>query len=734
MNILDFNNLSDNFPGNFFEESFELELYFKPILVADTMINSIGTLHCNKFSTFIYALKNSISENPNYKRKIIIHFANDCTNYDITLIGIIALFRISFPTIEFEIKLPYDEGGGVHAKFRDNLFFIKNWYLNLTHQNLFSVYNEVSLLSQAKEPNSPSQLIFLITQKTFYEYFVSTDSSWDATKLFESVNRPHLAKSIKNTVKDFQSQGESQADTNYRIFRYLVKEYNNKIQWGNNNRLFYQEYLKMLCNFDLSNEVFKKFRGDDFEYINLTKFTKGGFKELEMSRLKDGFQGIINRLLPQPSFFIFLFSFLVNRNIGTVIIRDEIKDEKIIKNKVIVLLDRLNELFEFTKNLFLGIREIARNIIDHTETKTGILTARVYSANSLFEIKGRDNLTKFSDQLSKYSEELDKLQIENFNNQDKYFLDLTIFDEGKDGVISKTISNIKNLSFDDIENMELYAKDILQLSTGEITFSDFFNTKQIKLYHHAVKTASHWGLIIFSNLINKNRGFLYASSRNFFDPRIIDSFQSFFESIFEINNEINPFSIGTYINIILPLDRTQGLIDETKQILRIKEPNFSATNYHTLLNYRYVYDLTVADEKEENLLIQFRISDFLNEKINLIYRSEIDVADQVGQKVKELYLRNKFFIPVLDFENCSDDFDQSKLLRFLGKLQLTFDIGSLIITNVKAINILPLKDIVNLRDSTINNVHFWDENHFVLIFSYSYDHYCPVISQTISID
>jgi len=721
MNILDFENINDSYSKNFFEKSFILNLEFKPYLVKDLIINSVGTAHCNKFSSFIHALKVTITENPDYNRRINIHFANDCINFDITLVGIIALFKNSFPTIKFEIKLPIDEGGGIHAKFRDNLFFLREWYLNFTNQELFTFYNEKSLVSKINEPNFPSQLIFLITQNSFNEYFVSTNSSWNANKLFDNIDKKRVAESLKIALNDNNLKGESLAETNYHILRGIIRKFNNDLKWENNNRIFYQEYLRMLSNFDLSNEIINNIESSDFENIRFEKFIKGGFKHLEMSNLKDGFQLVISKLLQQPSFFIFLYCFLVNRNIGTAIIKDEIDNGKVTKNKVSVLLTRLNELFEFTKNLFHGIREIARNIIDHTETKTGVLTGRVYTSNSLFEIKGRDDLTEFSNCLKIYSTALNNLKIENYNSKDNYFLDLTIFDEGQDGVVKKTISNIRNLSRSNNYNPDLYAKDISLLSNGEIRLSDFFNVNEIKLYHHAVKTASHWGLIIFSNLINKNNGFFTVSSRNLFDSKLIDSCFAYLGNNSETNKVINPFYIGTYYNIILPLDRNQGLKDETKQILKAKEPNFSATNYHTLQKYKYLCDIDMLKGSYDKLLVNIPIVRFLNDKVALTYRGEIDIADLVGLRIKELCSKNKYFIPVLDFDLCSDDFDQSKLLRFLSRLQLTFDIDNLIVTNVKATNIAPLKEIINIDDNTLNDAHFWNENYFVLIFSYNLD-------------
>ena len=240
---------------------------------------------------------------------------------------------------------------------------------------------------------------------------------------------------------------------------------------------------------------------------------------------------------------------MVNRNIGNVRIEEIILDgRRIQKHKV--LISRIYEIYEFTKNLFLGLRELARNIIDHTDTGIGVLTARINSSNTLFELKGKDNFNEVGFELSQYAEKINLLNNSNLDTKRQDFLDISIFDSGNEGVISKTISNIKKIYKINSEHIDLYEEDLNKLEKGEVTFSAFFNTNDFLLNHHAIRTASHWGLIIFSNLINKNKGLFSASSHSYKSENSFDNCFSFFNTTSNVLNPSVAFEYGTFYNII----------------------------------------------------------------------------------------------------------------------------------------------------------------------------------------
>ncbi len=107
------------------------------------------------------------------------------------------------------------------------------------------------------------------------------------------------------------------------------------------------------------------------------------------------------------------------------------------------------------------------------------------------------------------------------------------------------------------------------------------------------------------------------------------------------------------------------------------------------------------------------------------YRIENSIALKVAEYIKQIEPGQKKFIPVLDFHNCEEIFDQSKLFRFLAELQKQIDIYSIVIINIKQEVVKDLfKKLTeafpeNKSDNDeIYKKAFWNKEHFILIYSY----------------
>lgn len=93
-----------------------------------------------------------------------------------------------------------------------------------------------------------------------------------------------------------------------------------------------------------------------------------------MNKLKFVIEPILRKLRCAPM-LILLFPILISYNLD--------KTVKDYDNYV----TRLSGLYQFSRNLYLGLREIARNVIEYTPTKLGILTGRVYISHVLLQVK-----------------------------------------------------------------------------------------------------------------------------------------------------------------------------------------------------------------------------------------------------------------------------------------------------------------------------------------------------------
>lgn len=706
LKLLEYRRLDDWFSQDFFKGDFRLNVSLTAEPIADDFNYVIGSKHTSLLSKLLGDISPKITENPNNDRRIALIIANDLTNFDMDFFGVLALVRPRFPSIKIEIALRDKSDFGSYARFRDSLSKLTNFYELLSGQRLFSIKNEASFHSDLKEPEDPL-LIFPVNTASFNSFFIETNHTWNGSDIFNTIDRRELS----SLVGQLTGTGSTAADQNFAKVAELIKKLAGKINFKNNNPTFYSEYLYMLANLNLLQEEFN-FLGQAKMGFNFQPFEKGGFGS-KMAEVQIRALETLNELKEYPSFMIFLFSVLVNRNIGTIVIKSE-TDGKNASGKADLFIHRFNELFEFSKNIFLSIRELARNIINHTESRSGVITGRVYSAENLPQLKENET---FDRGLTSYLTQLD-IKRKSYH-KGKYFFELSIIDEGKIGIVPKTIQNIKRLNQELNAKSEFYLEDIKRLEEGSITLADFFNYNDIKLNHHAIKTASHWGLIIFSNLIHKNDGYFFVSTTTsvasqldycYFNSEDAPETRRIAESGAGIHH-------GTHYNIILPLDRNHGL-SIRKSGKPFKENNFSAENFDLLLHYRVFQEQFKLSSSDRNAVAYYDVALYKPGKTGSEdYRNEILIAQQIGEEIWK-HQQITDVIPVLNFDGCEDYFDQSRLLRFLGQLQMTYNVHDIIVLNLKASNIMPLREIVSDTIDKYDDKQFWDPDHFVLIYSY----------------
>ncbi len=690
--------LHDSFYDNLCKSDFTLEI----LLSSST--NVIGESHIKKFSAFINRFKKSAANN--IKGDIKLIFSKEIINFDITLIGIITLFKETYKNIEFEITLPQYAPTEVFLRFRDVLLGLRNWYSDLTGNILFRIKDEQNFdLEKVREPEGILPII-LITADSFNDFFIKNNTNNEFRGFFSKELYNEIRDELNHNISLSYTSSTSFADKNYKAVRDTLKRFDNLVDWKNNHRLFFQHYIKMIAEFDLLQEQIN-FLNDKQHNIKLEAFRKKGLKDIEIPKFKKSVKEVIFKLKAHPPYLTLIFSILVVRNLDRIIenVDDYIK--------------RLNELFEFSRNMFFGIREIARNIVEHTESKKGILLGRVYNGEALKNI--RRNAEDESQMIDSYFKHLLEKGYLTKELEKEYFLDIIIFDEGEKGIIPKSIENITTLLGGEGDSKNLYLEDISMLESGAITFSDFYNPIEIKLNHHAIKASSHWGLIIFTNLINKNYGLFLVSSYS----GIVNEYDCCykFDDTIKVPKYNIAFELGCYYNIVLPLDKTFNLKEEYIPNTIPKESNFSEKNFKELLSYRYIQTFEEIDGDGHNNLFQIKVQDFIKNKEINEYRFENEIAKSIANQLKKLNVKQSKIIPVLDFDGCESFFDQSKLVRFLAQLEIGLDIYSIVIVNLIQDTVKDLFKTLTCVFSSTTEEHvlrknFWNKEHFILIYSF----------------
>jgi len=691
------------------EDGFKVEIVFKGLTTKDTYI---GDYHINLFSSFFNEFKKINARNTDLKGSIFIAFSNDISNFDSALISLIALFKETFRNIEFEIAPPHNSDIEVFFRFRDVLFSLRSWYQSSNEIYLYSIKNENRFdLGKINEPEGILPII-LITPKSFHDYFVKNNFCFDLELLFGDIKADEIIKEIEYNLSLTYNTSGTIANKNYKVIRETIKKFQDQIDWQNNPRIFFQHYLRMLAEFNVLPEQASFLKSSNGNVLKLENFKKRDLNQYEMNKIKMEVKEIILKLKIQPPILTLIFSILINRNL-----------EKTIFN-INEYLVHLNELYEFSRNLFYGVRELARNIIEHTESKKGVFSGRIYSGDCLIQIKGIEPEINNSEMMISYYESLNSKGYLTKEIEKENFIDLVLFDEGQKGIVKKTIENIGSLVGNFSMEDNFYLTDIQLLKDKKIVFKDFYNSTEPKLNHHLIRTASHWGLIIFTNLINKNNGLFLASSYSDASRKTFDSCYKFDESIIT-SLKSSFFEVGSYYNIILPLDKNFNLREDYIANTVPKEPNYSEKNFIELLNYKYERGIKTFKDEGKQTLLQIKVEFFTPQDLQDGYRIEHKIALNIFNYLKQIPSNQKKIIPVFDFENCEEIFDQSKLFRFLSELQKLIDIYSIIIINIKQeiVKIIFKSLMGGFADSQKSDKNllenaFWNKEHFILVYSY----------------
>jgi len=670
---------------------------------------AIGRTHVRLFSRLVNEVGLHLAKERITTGLLSLNFSPAVADVDISLVGVIALFRPSYPGVQFEVGFPMEASAEVFSRFRDLFLPLRDWYLYQTGVELYTIRGEDRFDKEKLHEPHGLLPVLLIGPETFQRTFVATLGSWSLSDLLKEVPTTELVAELKKQYEDHYISDITVSEKNYRVIRDTVRSFQHRISWVNVDRVYCEQYFRMLSKLDLLMEDLWQVKGLHERDFNFESFRPSGLDIVEMRALKKSMRGIQIDLLRQPPFFILIFSLLMNRQIA----RPE--------DGLMEYQRRIRGLFEFTRNLFNGITELARNMIDHTPTQRGIICGRVYIGSRLFAIEGSAGPQHLDSHFEAYIQELDRLKLLGKDPGTASFLDLTLFDEGKDGIVGTTIEKLENLENGSTIPHQEIADDLKGLKAGLILFEDFFDPRDIKLHLHAMRSAAHWGLLSFAHTITRNKGFMTAASRNAFDPSQTDICYSSFVGTGAIKPNLAGYVPGTRYSIVFPTDNSEGIESPVLRNIAPKSAGFSAENYYQLLEYRYLNDPLTLKKKDDQVLVRFDMKKFWPENPGSGYREELTVAGKVADLVRRLTPLTEKFVPVLDFDGIEDQLDNNRLLRLLGQLQLQIDIHSLIVVNIPIAMIIRLLESLDLWKNSEGQRPFWQQDHFVLIYSYELD-------------
>lgn len=383
------------------------------------------------------------------------------------------------------------------------------------------------------------------------------------------------------------------------------------------------------------------------KYIARIKDLKSGTNKWETEYLESD-DCLIHDLMNYSPIHIFVFVILYVKERPFVNLRlteselNELKrtseyklDKKILtklKNKAKVKKGKIKtlELWEFTKEYVRGLNELAKNIIEHSSTKEGMITIRAY-----------DN-----------EEQIDDLK-------DK-ILETHVFDFGDIGIIQTLIENTAK-SFEKLTDKDrlfnLYNEDIETLKSN-YKLKDFVEPTHKILNQQKLRELAHYGLLKFYNLIRENKGEVNSSSINNSEER----------EYYPNNNLGKSLFIGTSYYFQLPFYRahykSQGVPHDGKGM---SGTSGTVSGLSDLMSFEVVE----ADEKNTFSVNgknekQFKLLDFNSLNMDVKNRDDEKKLFQYFKAYKNSEFKDNRFLAVnMDLIKLESS---SSLLRFLAFL------------------------------------------------------------------
>ncbi|MCL2311333.1 MAG: hypothetical protein FWC41_02420, partial [Firmicutes bacterium] len=397
----------------------------------------------------------------------------------------------------------------------------------------------------------------------------------------------------QNTFNSYFETSISHLLETYKIDeRTTYKEFNNQFNINLNNNKENQD-ISIITNY------YKL-----LDSIQCTNFKETGYyKYIQQHFIRD--------LLDKPAFFILLLSALLNKNFvkdGFLeIYRKEKEPEIIGNNRITTLIANKNSgiytrylgflkgQFDIASEIFYGVFELAKNIVEHTTTKEGRVIIKYITKDTLVTEKKKrkkqdpwktnPELWKTNFELWKdYFEYIEKQKLEFLGNK-KTYLEISVVDFGVTGIIETSLNNLENpnnsrklpedIKIQDIETI----KESIKLCTdnnakeAELLFNMYFDRgNKLSLNRQARSAYKGLGIQIFTKFINDNYGIFNVETFKFKNTTEKISFS------YRKGSEIKPASanpalFGTRYNIIIPL-RKKIIEPESKADSKKRNQNY----------------------------------------------------------------------------------------------------------------------------------------------------------------
>lgn len=399
----------------------------------------------------------------------------------------------------------------------------------------------------------------------------------------------------------------------------------------------------------------------------------------------------IDIIFNSPLYLVMLFCILVENNFRFSSAED---------NQLSAVLKRVDSIMSFSIQLFDGLNELVKNVLEHATEKWGILSLRLFNARNLERIK----LTDFNTYLEKKRPQVQE------------YVDFVLLDDSISGILDQTINKLKAMKeeFSHSSEQKIINDDIERIQTGSVTLRDFFAIRKTPLLHQEIRSAASLGLLIFSDFVTKNDGVTYVSTLD--GDTITATLVSKEQQVNLDGTSGMPF--GTYYNVILPVPSDKPF--KTLPTYTPYETAAAMDAYEELTRIRLLDCGDAANEINCSCLDNNRCL----KKID----AEKQIVSNVAQALDALESENCMtcatrpqMILAIRLLDDSMDTDPSAIFRLLAQIQRHVGCRSVIVYNIKERNLRRLTNILRIYETITGRA--WSKDQFVLFY------YLPDIEQ-----
>ncbi len=309
--------------------------------------------------------------------------------------------------------------------------------------------------------------------------------------------------------------------------------------------------------------------------------------------------------------------------------------------------DYIEKIWQFTRNYTNGLRELAKNIVEHSgqgkNDGQGMITIRAYSG------KNNDN---------------EKIKV----------LETHVFDYGEKGIYETLKQNTEKNKTDNKD--DAYKQDFNTLinSQNKYTLKDFIEPidNQKFLLQQFYREMAHYGLMNFKDMIEQYDGKIIASSLR---EENENKREQYVFSKYSITNEgINECDIKKGTSYYFEMPFIPSLFERKSEITQELSNQLAVPALLNLKNVEVVKYKTINNdfqqEKDKKYLIDFKVLDSLIkiDSCKIENRDiENDVCNDIINKLNSSYIAKfKNNCIAIDFDGVI--LNKSNLLRILARL------------------------------------------------------------------